>query len=165
MTKIIWCLILMSLASACGDGFEKNKPKKHRSQNAQEVDTRSIAQEYLDLVNNHRINIGLRPLTYNIVIEEIARGHSKGMALRSRPFGHFGFSLRCRQLKRRIGPHTKCGEVVAMGQKTPQRVFDAWMNSAGHREEIENPDFTMTGLGLYKDEKGLIYWTQMFIEL
>ena len=165
MTKLLCCLTLMGLAIACGDGFEKNKPKKNRTQNAQEVDTQSISEEYLDLVNDHRINMGLRPLTYNKIIEEISRGHSKGMGLHSRPFGHFGFSLRCRQLKRRLGPHTMCGEVVAMGQKTPAAVFKAWINSPGHREEIENPRFTMTGLGLYKDDRGVIYWTQMFLEL
>lgn len=165
MTKLLWCLALLGLTLACGNGFEKSKPKVQRNQNAQEVDTLSIAEEYLELINDHRSQKGLRSLTYNIRIEEVARVHSKAMGLHTRPFGHMGFSQRCRTLKRRLGSHKSCGEVVAMGQKTSASLFKAWMNSPGHREKIENPDFTMTGLSGYKNEHGVIYWTQMFLEL
>lgn len=35
----------------------------------------------------------------------------------------------------------------------------------GHRRELENPAFTHTGLGIFKDGKGVIYWTQMMVRL
>lgn len=165
MTKFLCGLILLSLAVACGDGFEKDKPKKQRSQEAIEVDTRPAVEQYMELVNNHRIKLRLQPLTYHLVIEEIAKTHSKGMALHTRPFGHMGMNQRCRKLKRRVGRHTLCGEIVAQGQKNASEVFKAWMKSPKHREIIEQADYTMTGLGIYKNQWGVTYWTQMFIEL
>ncbi|KFZ32490.1 hypothetical protein JS44_04615 [Anoxybacillus flavithermus] len=52
------------------------------------------------------------------------------------------------------------GENIAKGQRTPQEVVNAWMNSAGHRANILNRNFTHIGVGF--DGNGN-YWTQMFI--
>ena len=147
-----------------GVSFDK-KANTGRTQESQEEDTYSINQQYLQLVNEHRISMQLRPLTYQPIIEEIALSHSKGMGLHVRPFGHMGFSVRCRRLRNRLGKVQLCGEIVAMGQKDIKDVFKAWMTSPKHRDELENPRYTHTGLGIYKDELGLGYWTQMFVEL
>lgn len=50
------------------------------------------------------------------------------------------------------------GENIAMGQKTPQEVMTAWMNSAGHRANILNANFNYIGAGF---DGG--YWVQEFI--
>ena len=55
------------------------------------------------------------------------------------------------------------GENIAKGQKTPAEVVKAWMNSQGHRENILNSKYTEIGVGVAKDSKGTLYWTQMFI--
>jgi uncharacterized protein YkwD len=51
------------------------------------------------------------------------------------------------------------GENIAAGQRTPQDVMAAWMDSAGHRANILNCDYTVIGVGLNQDGW---YWTQMF---
>lgn len=158
-------LTLMSFALACGDGFEKKKSKQGQNRNAQEQGTEEVTEQYLELINEYRINKGLRPLVYNEIIEEIAARHSKGMALRTRPFGHYGFSGRCRHVRNRVAPIKLCGEVVAMGQKDARAVFRAWINSPAHKEELENPSFTHTGLGVVKDVRGQIFWTQLMVEI
>jgi uncharacterized protein YkwD len=38
-------------------------------------------------------------------------------------------------------------ENIAQGQQTPRAVFEAWMKSAGHRENILNPDYRFIGIG------------------
>lgn len=58
---------------------------------------------------------------------------------------------------------SSAGENIAMGQRTPQEVVQAWMNSPGHRSNILNKNFTEIGVGLAKDANGNPYWTQMFI--
>ena len=55
------------------------------------------------------------------------------------------------------------GENIAKGQRTPQEVMNAWMNSSGHRANILNASFTKLGVGIAKDSNGRLYWTQMFI--
>jgi uncharacterized YkwD family protein len=52
------------------------------------------------------------------------------------------------------------GENIAMGQRTPQEVVTAWMNSPGHRANILNANFTHLGVGYVASGN---YWTQMFI--
>ena len=53
------------------------------------------------------------------------------------------------------------GENIAKGQKTPEAVVNAWMNSEGHRANILNSNYTQMGLGYTAN--GVVYWCQMFI--
>jgi uncharacterized protein YkwD len=165
MTKLILSFILLILVTACGDGFEKEKVKNDPTQEGLEVDTFIVNQDYLLMVNEHRVSLGLRPLNYHFIVEEVAKSHSKGMALHTRTFGHMGFSVRCRRLKNRLGKIHKCGELVGMRQKNIHAVFKSWMSEPKHRQEIEQSKYTHTGLGIYKDESGVLYWTQMFVQL
>ena len=43
--------------------------------------------------------------------------------------------------------YTSAGENIAQGQRTPEEVVQAWMNSAGHRANILNNGFTHIGVG------------------
>jgi uncharacterized protein YkwD len=167
MTKLLLSLILLNLTLSCGKGFDKNqKSTKQTTQNAQEVDnTFALNQEYLTLVNEYRMEHQLKPLVYNSILETIAEEHSKGMATHSRPFSHMGFNNRCRKIKKRLAPHTLCGEIIAMGQKNPQAVLDSWIKSPKHQQEIQQKRYNTTALGIYKDSDGVIYWTQIFVEL
>lgn len=54
------------------------------------------------------------------------------------------------------------GENIAWGQKTPEQVMNAWMNSEGHRANILNSNFNHIGIGYYQDEKGVKHWVQLF---
>jgi uncharacterized protein YkwD len=143
MWKLLSCLILLNLALACGDGFEKKQAKKTgQTQEAQEIDASTLNQMYLELVNDHRNKLGLDQLTYHASIHEISYSHSKG-----------------------IGRIKLCGEIVAMGQKNIKAVFQAWLDSPKHREAIEEPRYSHSGLAVYTDVRGVKYWTQMFVEL
>lgn len=156
----------MSLTLACGKGFDKkSKPTVQRTQEAQEVDTFSLNQDYLNLLNEYRIDQKLKPLTYSAVIEEIAKEHSKGMAKRTRAFSHLGMGQRCRQIKKRLAPYKICGEIIAMGQPDLKSLLRAWINSPKHHKELSHASYTATALGIYKDDQGVIYWTQIFVEL
>ncbi len=57
--------------------------------------------------------------------------------------------------------YSSAGENIAKGQKTPEAVVNAWMNSEGHRANILNESFTQMGLGYASDST--TYWSQMFI--
>ncbi len=54
-------------------------------------------------------------------------------------------------------PFSYAGENIAKGQRTPQEVMTAWMNSQGHRENILNPNFKKIGVAYYNGE-----WVQEF---
>ncbi len=164
MMKLFYTLLILSFAISCGDGFKK-KERTGRTQEGLEIDSFAINQQYLSLVNEYRINQRLTPFHYHFIIDEVSKSHSKGMALHTRPFGHMGFALRCRRLKNRLARHKQCAEIVAMGQKNFRAVFETWMSDPKHRMHLENPRYTHTALGIAKDERGTLYWTQMFVEL
>ncbi len=55
------------------------------------------------------------------------------------------------------------GENVAYGYPTGRSVVnEGWMNSAGHRANILNPDFTLMGIGARKGHNGRWYVAQVF---
>ena len=54
------------------------------------------------------------------------------------------------------------GENIAAGQQTPSDVMTAWLNSPGHRANIEDPSFRSTGVGVAVGGPYGIYWVQDF---
>jgi len=124
----------------------------------------AFENEFINLVNAHRLSLGVNPLTYSKPLAEIAALHSMNMANKTVDFGHTGFSGRCSDARVALGGANLCAENVAMGQSDAKKVFTAWMNSSGHRSNIENARHTHTGLGMKKSASGTVYWTQILLE-
>lgn len=118
----------------------------------------------MDLINDHRKSMGLRALIHNDDMGDIARLHSQNMASGKVSFGHTGFSTRCSEARDAVGGGNWCGENVANGQRTPKDAFNAWMNSSGHRANIESAKATHTGFGYAKNGSAKYYWTQIFLQ-
>lgn len=126
--------------------------------------TDAWTNEFMDLVNNHRSSIGLRALIIDDGLSDIVLKHSQNMASGTTAFGHSGFSSRCSAGYTVLGGGNWCAENVAMGQKTPQAAFTSWMNSTGHRANIESSKASYTGFAYAKSSSGTYYWTQIFIQ-
>jgi len=121
----------------------------------------SFESEVVRLVNEVRAKKGLKPLTENWELSRVARYKSRDM-VDNRYFSHtsptygspfqmikaFGLSFRT------------AGENIAYGQRSPEAVVNAWMNSSGHRANILNASYTQIGVGYVSNGH---YWTQMFI--
>ena len=126
-----------------------------------EPSVRSFEQEVIRLVNEQRVQNGLNPLTENWELSRVARYKSQDM-VDNRYFSHtsptYGSPF---QMIRAFGiSFRRAGENIAYGQRTPQAVVNAWMNSSGHRANILNASYTQIGVGYVADGN---YWTQMFI--
>lgn len=117
--------------------------------------------EVIRLVNKVRVENGLRPLAANWELSRVARFKSRDMR-DNHYFSHtsptYGSPF---QMMRDFGLSFRtAGENIAYGQRTPQAVVDAWMNSSGHRANILNASYTQIGVGYVADGR---YWTQMFM--
>ena len=126
-----------------------------------DTSVRSFEQEVIRLVNEQRVKNGLTPLTENWELSRVARYKSQDM-VDNRYFSHtsptYGSPF---QMIRDFGiSFRRAGENIAYGQRTPQAVVNAWMNSSGHRANILNASYTQIGVGYVADGN---YWTQMFI--
>lgn len=155
-------LLMLIFLTSCGSGTSGDgKTKLTPGGTAEEV---AWTNEFMDLVNAHRGGRGLDTLTENDEMSEIAEAHSLNMASGEVGFGHNGFSGRCSAARSALGGGNWCGENVARGQATPQAVFNAWLNSSAHRDNLENPRATHMGLGFARSSSGGLYWTQLFLE-
>ena len=128
------------------------------------TDFSSYQQQVLDLVNAERPKRGISALTLDSNLSSVATKKSQDMVNKNY-FDHtsptYGSPF---DMMKQFGiSYRTAGENIAKGQKTPQEVVTAWMNSEGHRKNILNPNFTNLGVGIAKDSKGTTYWTQMFI--
>ena len=54
------------------------------------------------------------------------------------------------------------GENIAYGYQTPSDVVNAWLNSPGHRANIENGSFRVIGVGAARSTNGTWFWAQVF---
>ena len=54
------------------------------------------------------------------------------------------------------------GENIAYGYATADAVMQGWLNSPGHRANIENASFRAIGVGAASSSAGRLYWTQEF---
>ena len=121
----------------------------------------SYEQEVIRLVNEIRAQNGLKALTYDWQLARVARYKSQDMK-DNKYFSHtspvYGSPF---QMMKSFGiTYRSAGENIARGQRSPQAVVDAWMNSSGHRANILNSSFTHIGVGYVASGN---YWTQMFI--
>ena len=117
--------------------------------------------QILTLVNDHRRSIGKPALAKNQVIWEQANTHSQNMASRKVPFGHDGFDARIAAIRAALGSGGSAAENVAMGYGSAESVVNAWLNSSGHRANIEGSS-TRTGVSAVKSSDGVWYYTQVF---
>ena len=121
----------------------------------------------LNLVNEAREEAGLNKLWYSARVHEVATLRSYELSSyysHTREDGR-GFHT---AFKDKGIQYELVGENIAYGRnmfKTPQEVFEAWMNSESHRDNILHPDFECVGFGLATLEIGkdtYYYWSQEF---
>ena len=119
----------------------------------------AYADQVVALVNQERAKAGLKPLAIDKALSAMALDKAKDM-YNNRYFDHtsptYGSPF---DMMTSYGiQYSYAGENIAMGQKTPQDVMKAWMNSTGHRQNILSPNYTKIGVGFYNNE-----WVQEFI--
>ena len=144
---------------------DKDDNNQNNDNNSSNINGFSKEQvEVLNLVNKERKANGLKPLTLNKELSNVANIKSRDM-IEKGYFDHTSptYGSPFDMMKKFNISYNTAGENIAMGQKTPSEVMNSWMNSSGHRANILNSTYTELGVGIQKDSNGTIYWTQMFI--
>ncbi|MEJ4023564.1 CAP domain-containing protein [Clostridioides difficile] len=141
-----------------------NKPDDNNNSGSTSENFSAYQKEVVDLVNVERAKAGLNPLTLDSSISNVATKKSQDM-IDNNYFSHNSptYGSPFDMLKKFGVSYKTAGENIAMGQKTPKEVVNAWMNSEGHRKNIMNPNFSKIGVGVAQKSGGSIYWTQIFV--
>lgn len=127
----------------------------------------SAEDQVLTLVNQHRRTAGCAPVYWNVNLSTAAEAHSTDMAVHDfvSHTGSDGSTAWSRAAA--AGYPFPVGENIAAGQRTPEMVVAAWMNSPNHRATILNCTYKTTGIGYVHDPTDtfgpyVAYWTQVF---
>ena len=123
-----------------------------------------LAAQTISLVNAHRASLGLRQLVVLPALSASAVWKARHMAR----YGYMSHSDPAPPVSRSTGQRmSDCGyaaswgENIAYGYPSAQAVVDAWLNSPGHRANIENPSWAAIGSGA-ADGNGYVFWAHTF---
>ena len=122
----------------------------------------AIQNAILTHINAYRQKQGLSQLKMDNRIVKEARNHSIDMANHTMPFGHKYFKSRIDRLHVQIKNSNAGAENVAYNYKNAEDVVKNWLRSPGHRRNIEG-HYNLTGIGVVRDSKGKLYFTQIFL--
>jgi uncharacterized protein YkwD len=128
----------------------------------------SFAAEVVTLVNQHRASMSLGQLAVSPTLTDSANWKSLHMAY----YGYMQHDDPAPPVARTPADRLAAcgypigsvgwGENIAYGYSTPAAVMTAWLNSPGHRANIETPGFRAIGVGVARAANGTLYWTQNF---
>ena len=124
-----------------------------------EIEDQTITGLILELVNQYRKEIGLVSLKRNATADELSVEHTYYMIAENK-ISHHNFDLRFLELQQKENARS-AGENVASGYQDANSVMNGWLNSEGHKANIEG-NFTHIGLAAIKDSQGRYYFTQLF---
>lgn len=127
------------------------------------------AREVLRLVNQHRASLGLSQLKLDYNLTSTAMLRAAETIYISDPYDSY-------KLKNHIRPNGEAwysafpstaygavAENIAAGQVSSSEVMDAWLNSSGHRANIEKANMNYIGIGcVIYNGVYRYYWSQEF---
>tara|TARA_Y100000815_G_scaffold259218_1_gene269426 strand:- start:2530 stop:3033 length:504 start_codon:yes stop_codon:yes gene_type:complete len=162
ITRAFLAMTFLCLFASCStDELEVTPTEKESVEiSADLVVENDFAQEVLAEINTYRSSIGLNSLAMNNDPKVQALNHTKYMASLNK-ISHDNFFQRSDYLKSKGA--VKVSENVAFGYYTAQEVVQAWLKSPGHKAAIEG-DFTHTGISVVENDRGVPYFTQIFVK-
>lgn len=135
-----------------------------------DIDDQLLREQILDLTNQTRADQGLPPLSQNSDLElagDIRAQETVTSFSHTRPDGQDFFTV----LQDSEAPpnyqYQVIGENLAMATyhiddaHMARYIFQGWLDSQGHYENIINPSYTQMGVGVAYAE-GILYLTQFF---
>jgi hypothetical protein len=124
-----------------------------------------LAAQVVGLVNQHRAGLGLGGLAESARLRAAAVWKAQHMAF----YGYFSHDDPAPPVARSVwdrlaacGYTASGGENIAYGQPSAASVMQGWLNSPGHKANIERASFRAIGVGVAAAANGRLYWVQAF---
>ena len=163
MTFLVGTALCLGACPPPGGGGEGEGEGEGESEVSQQI--LDFEMDAFDLLNEERTSRSIAALTMDTDLRLVARAHSEDMIERgffshTNPDGEDPFD---RMANAGI-TYSSAGENIAFNS-FPDPVataVDGWMNSEGHRNNILNENFTLTGMGVAGGDGAGYYFTQVF---
>lgn len=119
--------------------------------------------ETMKLINDYRVSIGLNTLQKINHISYKSEEHDNYM-IANNVVNHDDFVARSENIIKVLGAKT-VAENIAYNYNSPQAAVDAWLNSPGHKQNIEG-NFTHFGIAIkVNSATGKKYYTNIFAKI
>jgi uncharacterized protein YkwD len=156
-----FALVFISMNLSCSNEDNINEEAKpviitNYNYSALEIET-------MEIINNHRVSIGLKALGKINHVSYKSEEHDHYM-IANNVVNHDAFVERSDNIIKALGA-LRVSENVAYNYNSAQGVFDAWMKSPSHKENIIG-DFTHFGLAIKENPvNGRKYYTNIFVKM
>jgi uncharacterized protein YkwD len=118
-----------------------------------------VEQELLDIVNDHRNDLGYSSLLFSKIAYDYANSHTDYMIAKG-SLSHDNFSSRASSISSEVNAEY-VAENVAKDYPDAITAYEKWLESPNHRKTMEG-EFTHTAVSVKKDSSGKFYFTQLF---
>ncbi|MDT0557668.1 CAP domain-containing protein [Ichthyenterobacterium sp. W332] len=122
---------------------------------------KDIEMDILQLINDYRLENGFTALNNHNIIKSVAFSHTDYM-IEVDNVSHDNFFERKTSLQQNANA-ISVSENVAYGFSSAQSVVNAWINSPGHKANLEG-DYTDFDISAEQNEEGDWYFTNIFIK-
>lgn len=160
ISAIMACILVSGTAFSAHAIDFRNFSQEVTSVSSDSSQLAEYAEQVAVLVNKERSAYGLQPVKVSPKLSEAANIRAdelKENFSHTRPNGTSCFTA----MSELEIQYRAAAENIAYGQKNPESVMNAWMNSSGHRANILNEKMEYIGVGVvYRD--GVYYWSQFF---
>ncbi|MCM1008168.1 MAG: CAP domain-containing protein [Ruminococcus flavefaciens] len=160
ISAIMACILVSGTAFSAHAIDFRNLSQEVMSASYDNSQLAEYAEQVAVLVNKERNAYGLQPVKVSPKLSEAANiraSELKENFSHTRPNGTSCFTA----MSELEIQYRAAAENIAYGQKNPESVMNAWMNSSGHRANILNEKMEYIGVGVvYRD--GVYYWSQFF---
>ena len=162
-TLALICLIFTFLSCSSNDSEQLVDSNQQDNQTVvdSEIPSTSFELEILGLINTYRASKGLNTLESLNIIKSQTEGHTDYMIGKDQ-ISHDNFSQRSQFLINNANA-ISVAENVASGFTAADLLVDAWINSDGHRQNIEG-DFTSFHLTASQSSDGKWFFTNIFVK-
>lgn len=135
------------------------KNNKEKKENTTELYLyRAFETELIQEINKHRKSLNLSELVLADYISHKCLEHNKYMHTQGKS-SHDNFQDRAEKIKYNLDCSV-VGENVAFNFSTPKATLYAWLQSPGHKKNLDNPDWYIMGVSNYNK-----FSTNMFGQL
>lgn len=165
-STLIFSTLILALLSSCSknqssSAYEENSEYMLTKYTLASSENHNVMEaELFELINDYRTDIGLNELVFESVIYYYADLHTKYMISKNNT-SHANFGKRAKYISERLDAEF-VSENVAKNYDSIEDAFEAWIDSPGHRKNIEG-EYNYSAISIIQNSNGDYYFTQIFV--
>ena len=163
LLRVVLLLTAICTMNSCSSDESEDIVADASSQKVVSYTYNTLELSTMDLINKHRISVGLKPLEKINHMSFKSEEHDNYM-IANNVVNHNDFVARSENIIKTLGAKT-VSENIAYNYNTPESVLKAWLASPSHKANIEG-DHTHFGIAIKENPaNGRKYYTNIFAKI